>query len=331
SKDSLVTFALGMLLFDFLSYWYHVIEHKVNFMWASHATHHHSEDFNLTTAFRQPITGGSLSWVFFAPIAFVGVPPEVMLACNAIHLAYQFFVHTKLLPNLGFLDFILVTPSNHSVHHASNDEYLDKNFGSILIVWDILFGTFTREDKNIKTHYGVTRSVKSFNTLWLNTVIYKSILERMIKSRSPTQAISALLGAPYDPNSKDEPNQSTGYVFDPQLNSFLKGYILIQAFLVTLAGIGVYWVQVTGSLSQIGFSFLMVLLSMVNVGKLLEGDERYLWSEAAKFGTLVVVFASDVMSWELPMTLFVYGWSGLSLLLILPYLGAHRSGKAALS
>ena len=96
SKTSAISFLLGMVLFDFLSYVFHVAEHKINFMWASHATHHHSEDFNLTTAFRQPITGGASSWLFFSPMAFLGLPLEVIVICNTIHIFYQFIVHTKL-------------------------------------------------------------------------------------------------------------------------------------------------------------------------------------------------------------------------------------------
>jgi len=330
TKESWVTWVVAMVMFDFLSYVYHYAEHKINFMWASHATHHHSEDFNLTTAFRQPITGGSLSWIFFTPIALVGVPPEVMIACNFIHLFYQFIIHTKLVPSLGVLDFVLVTPSNHSVHHASNEQYLDKNFGSILIVWDILFGTFVREDKRMVTKYGVTRSVKSFNPLWLNTVVYKSIIERMLKAKSIKQALIALLGAPYDASDKDPLDARSNYVFHPKLSRFLTGYALLQTLFTTLAGIGVYWVQQSSGPVQLGFSFAVVLWSMLNVGKLLEGDERYLWSEAGKFALLMGVFTNGLMQWSLVLSLFVYLWSGVSLLLILVHAAALRGDRASL-
>jgi sterol desaturase/sphingolipid hydroxylase (fatty acid hydroxylase superfamily) len=114
-------------------------------MWASHVVHHSSEYYNLSTALRQTSTGSFLGWVFYLPLAVVGVPWQMLVIVGLIDLLYQYWVHTELIGRLGVLDRILVTPSNHRVHHGQNDYCIDKNYGGILVLWDRLFGTFADE------------------------------------------------------------------------------------------------------------------------------------------------------------------------------------------
>lgn len=147
-----------LLLFfaeDFIFYWIHRIDHMVRFFWAIHVTHHSSERFNLTTGFRSSVFQPVYRFVWFIPLVFLGFEPFDIFIMYSITQTYGILVHTKAVRNLGFLEYILVTPSHHRVHHASNVEYLDKNMGMILILWDKLFGTFQAEIDGLPIQYGL--------------------------------------------------------------------------------------------------------------------------------------------------------------------------------
>ena len=135
----------ALIAYDFFYYWNHRIDHEVGLFWAAHVVHHQSDAFNLSTALRQPSSGVLLGWIFYLPMAIAGVPPVVFVAVGLIDLLYQFWIHTELIGKLGWFDRVFASPSNHRVHHGVNDQYLDKNYGGILILWDRLFGTFEEE------------------------------------------------------------------------------------------------------------------------------------------------------------------------------------------
>ena len=156
----------------------HRIHHEVKVFWATHVVHHHGEDFNLATALRQTSSGFLWKWVFFLPMFIIGVPPEVYVSVAGVNLVYQFWVHTEHVGRLGFLEYILITPSNHRVHHAQNDDYLDANYGGVFILWDRIFGTFIDERKDLKPVYGTVKPLKYFNPFWANIeVFYQMILD----------------------------------------------------------------------------------------------------------------------------------------------------------
>lgn len=119
---------------DFCYYWFHRASHRINFLWACHAVHHQSEEYNYSVALRQSALGGLFSWVFYVPLALVGLPPAVWLTCYSINLIYQFVVHTKLVKEIGPFRLVLNSTSHHRVHHARDSEYLDKNYAGTLIV-----------------------------------------------------------------------------------------------------------------------------------------------------------------------------------------------------
>jgi alkylglycerol monooxygenase len=133
---------LALVFYDFCYYWLHRMGHEVAVLWAAHVVHHQSQDYNLSTALRQTSSGALLGWIFYLPMAVAGVPPLVFGIVALVDLLYQYWVHTEHVPKLGWFDRWFCSPSNHRVHHAVNDNYLDKNYGGILIVWDRLFGTF---------------------------------------------------------------------------------------------------------------------------------------------------------------------------------------------
>lgn len=167
---------LGALVFyDFCYYWLHRAGHRVAVLWAAHAVHHQSEDYNLGTALRQTSSGFLLGWVFYLPMAVAGVPPLVFGVVALIDLLYQYWVHTQQIGKLGWFDRWFCSPSNHRVHHAVNDRYLDKNYGGILIVWDRLFGTFQEEDGHEPIVYGTRAPLRSFNPLWANLQVYADL------------------------------------------------------------------------------------------------------------------------------------------------------------
>ena len=123
---------LAFVLYDFCYYWSHRCQHQINFLWGIHVVHHQSEEFNLSTALRQPFNGFWIGSLFYLPLLFLGFPPEVIVAVGSLNLIYQYWVHTRFINTLGWLEKVLVTPMNHRVHHAINDPYIDRNFGGVL-------------------------------------------------------------------------------------------------------------------------------------------------------------------------------------------------------
>jgi sterol desaturase/sphingolipid hydroxylase (fatty acid hydroxylase superfamily) len=156
---------LALLFYDFCYYWLHRGGHRVAVLWAAHSVHHQSQQYNLSTALRQTSSGALLGWVFYLPMAVAGVPPLIFGIVALIDLLYQFWVHTEQIGKLGWFDRVFCSPSNHRVHHAVNDRYLDKNYGGILIVWDRLFGTFQPELDEEPASYGVIRQLGTFGVL----------------------------------------------------------------------------------------------------------------------------------------------------------------------
>jgi alkylglycerol monooxygenase len=134
--DHWLTWLSAIVFYDFCYYWQHRFGHTVGLFWASHSVHHQSEEFNLTTALRQPGTGVFVNWIFYVPMALAGVPLEVFLMVGVAELFYQFWPHTRLIGRMGWLDRWIQTPSNHRVHHAQNDLYLDKNYVGVFLIWD---------------------------------------------------------------------------------------------------------------------------------------------------------------------------------------------------
>jgi len=167
---------LGALLaYDFLYYWLHRAGHTVALFWAAHVVHHQSEEYNLSTALRQTGSGWIASWLFYLPLAVVGVPSLVFAVVALIDLLYQFWVHTRQIDRLGWFDRWFCAPSNHRVHHAVDDVYLDRNYGGILIVWDRLFGSFQPELDAHPCHYGTRSPLRSWNPVWANLEVYAAL------------------------------------------------------------------------------------------------------------------------------------------------------------
>jgi alkylglycerol monooxygenase len=173
---------LALVFYDFCYYWLHRAGHETAVFWAAHVVHHQSQDYNLSTALRQTSSGALLGWVFYVPMAVAGVPPLVFGVVALVDLLYQFWVHTEHVPKLGWFDRWFCSPSNHRVHHAVNDRYLDRNYGGILIIWDRMFGSFKEEDE--KCVYGTRKPLNSWDPLWSNTEVYWGLLKDSWHARS---------------------------------------------------------------------------------------------------------------------------------------------------
>ncbi len=181
--DAWWVWLLALVYYDLCYYWLHRAGHRVAVLWAAHAVHHQSEDYNLGTALRQTSSGFLLGWLFYLPMALAGVPPLVFGVVALVDLLYQYWVHTQQIGRLGWFDRWFCSPSNHRVHHAVNDRYLDKNYGGILIIWDRLFGTFREEDDIEPIVYGTRAPLRSFNPLWANLQVYADLARDSWRAR----------------------------------------------------------------------------------------------------------------------------------------------------
>ena len=169
---------IAFLVQDFSGYWVHRLNHRVNILWNRHFIHHSSEDFNLSCALRQSISNTiKFSAIFMIPGALLGVPASIFAVLGPIHLFMQLWYHTQLIGNLGLLEYVFVTPSHHRVHHAINDEYIDKNYGQILIVWDKIFGTFQAELKSVPPVYGTLNQANTWNPILINYKYFLQLLK----------------------------------------------------------------------------------------------------------------------------------------------------------
>jgi len=195
--DTFSAWALLFLLEEFAYYVYHRASHEVRWFWATHAVHHTPEQLNLSAAYRlgwTSVLGGAA--FFFAPLVWLGFKPEAVLAAVAVNLGYQFWLHTELVPNLGAFEWVFNTPSHHRVHHASNPEYLDCNYGGVLIVFDRMFGTHTDMKVDIPCRYGLVHPLRSHNPFVVVFAEWRALFSDLLRSRGLGEVFGYLFRAP---------------------------------------------------------------------------------------------------------------------------------------
>jgi sterol desaturase/sphingolipid hydroxylase (fatty acid hydroxylase superfamily) len=191
------TFIPCYIIFDFCSYWAHRISHHVRVLWGTHVAHHSAEHYNLTVSFR-------LSWVqyvkiiFFLPVSIVGFHPVIIFVTNQIAVLFQFWVHTEYIKKLHpFFEYILATPSNHRVHHGSQEKYINKNFGATFIIWDRMFGTYQPEEE--KVIYGITNNIDNKdNPMHINFHEYTDMLKDIKQAETFKEGMLYTFGDPED-------------------------------------------------------------------------------------------------------------------------------------
>jgi sterol desaturase/sphingolipid hydroxylase (fatty acid hydroxylase superfamily) len=301
SASGLLLWVIAALAWDFCYYWFHRFSHEISVLWAAHAVHHQSEDYNLSTALRQTSTGFLFGWIFYLPLFLIGFPLEVLITVNAINLIYQFWVHTQMVLRLGMLDRILVTPSNHRVHHAQNERYIDKNYGGMLILWDRFFGTFEDESDEEPVIFGVRKPLANLNPFWANLQVYDYLLFDARKAARWRDKVAIWFRRtgwrPPDVEArypKQQTDLSRFQKYDPQTAPQQRHYVMAQ-FIIAIAGALViaelYARQGTGAVL---IPCILLWLQLYTLGLLNEGRPA-----ARRFEWLRLLLAVPVLYWLL--------------------------------
>ena len=194
---SLLLWVIAFLLCDLVLYIYHLLGHKTRLLWAAHVAHHSSLHYNLSVGFRINFFHLFYRFIFWAPLCLIGITPEMILFLESLTAIWNFLIHTEKIKKLGLLDLVFNTPSNHRVHHASNPQYIDKNLGGILVIYDRLFGTYAKE--TIPPVYGITHNIYSHNPKDVLLHEYKNVFSGMLKIRGLKNKISFLFSKPGTP------------------------------------------------------------------------------------------------------------------------------------
>ena len=278
NSSSLGHWLLAILLYDFLYYWFHRVSHERQFFWGSHVVHHQSEDYNLSTALRQTSTSFFTTWVFFIPCFFLGMPITMYVSIASAHLIYQFWVHTQHISTLGFLEWFMVTPSSHRVHHAQNPDYIDKNYGGLLIIWDRLFGTFQKEHREQPAIYGIRAPLASWNPIWANLHIFINMAMdawrtanwldkwRVLWSRTGWRPEDVEILYPAQKSNLDQFEK-----YNPDLSLLTNGAIVAQYILLS-----VFHLSSAGQVAQLSYGLVWATVAiqaytLVVIGAILDG------------------------------------------------------------
>lgn len=187
------TWVLSLLAADFTYYWMHRTEHEHRILWALHSVHHSSQDYNLSVSLRLSIIENAVEWIFLIPMILLGFNPFQALISLVFVAQYQTWIHTKRVGKLGWLDEVFNTPSVHRVHHGSNKQYLDSNYGGILMLWDKLFGTFQREQEPVI--YGLTKNIHTNNPITINFIEFKHIWRDVKRCQTGKDRLNTIFGS----------------------------------------------------------------------------------------------------------------------------------------
>lgn len=273
--NSAWTWWIAFIGSDFCYYWIHRMSHEVNIMWAAHQVHHSSEDYNLTTALRQSIFQQYFAASFYLPMALF-VPPSVFLVHLQLNTLFQFYIHTCAIGKMGFLDYIINTPSNHRVHHGRNRYCIDKNYAGVLMIWDIMFGTYVPEGDDIA--YGLVHPLNSFEPLYVQFCHFIYIWKTFWAMEGIGNKLSVLFKGPgWTPGSsrlgniEDIPDISAPQPkYDPKhsmwCNIYLLGHFVTLILLYQQFAVNHHTFNFMVSSMFTGF----VLLSLVSFGAILD-------------------------------------------------------------
>ena len=329
--------ALAFIGYDFCYYWKHRFGHQWRLMWASHAAHHQSEEYNLSTALRQTGTD-YIGFVFYLPMYLMGTPIEVIVSVGSLNLVYQFWVHTEHVRRLGFLDYILVAPSNHRVHHAKNPSYIDKNYGGVFVLWDRMFGTFADECEDEPCRYGITHQLASWNPIWANAHVWWDTLKLSIRARRWRDKWLVWFKGPAWRPVDLALSSDAGWQrekFDPSASIFAKAYTFGQFWLATYAALMLQAEQANLPRSFVLSAFAILVASVCIQGYWLEARKGAFILEWGRLGVLFGVVLGMPTLWPaasvvrvLAEPLYVYV-AGCAVVLLLSYLLPARFGEVS--
>ena len=290
----LASWTAVFLLVDLCYYWLHRLSHEVNILWAGHVVHHSSEEYNLTVALRQSSLHGLFTWIFYMPLALLGVPWVMFIVSHGLNLIYQFWIHTREIGHLGALEWLLNTPSHHRVHHGVNPKYQDRNYAGVLITWDRLFGSFTPEEE--EPVYGITKPLATWNPVWANVHVFVEIFRNVGRTRRWQDKLKVVFGPPSwlppdigRPIVAPEVSTATFHKYDPEVPTAITRYAFAQFVATTLGAVVVLRFAHQLTWFQVGVLVFYFTVSLSNLGGLLE-RRRWVYSmELARLATLVAV------------------------------------------
>jgi alkylglycerol monooxygenase len=297
---------VAFVLVDLAYYWSHRLSHEVHVLWAGHIVHHSSEEYNLAVALRQSSLHGLFTWVFYIPIALLGVPATMFVACYAVNLVYQFWIHTRAVGRLGRLtEAVMNTPSHHRVHHGVNPKYQDRNYAGVFIVWDRMFGTFVPEEE--EPTYGITHPLASWNPLWANVHEFVEIWRLVRRARGWRNKLKAVFGPPsWRPPGATAPAGTAALQldnfrkFDPVVPRAVGWYALAQFMAVLLVSVRLLALADALPMAQTAALVFYIALSLTNIGGLLEGERWAFLLEQARLGSLIVACGTLLVRGTLP-------------------------------
>lgn len=291
-KPGVLLWILLLLCTDFLWYWYHRLAHEINVLWAVHVVHHQSEDYNYTVSARITVLQALVRTCFWAVLPLIGFPAGMITAMLLVHGIYPFFIHTQLIGKLGVLEYILVTPSHHRVHHASNEKYLDKNYGDVFIIWDKLFGTFKKEEEQEETVYGLTKPLNTYSFLWQHFHFLIEIGIAVKARKTFKEKLKIIFGRPehFDPTVRKKAET----IFNVKHNSEklaqpLNRYVIWQIVVLLALLFGfILFERYLNTIFKVSFVFA-TLLTLVNCGAIMEQKRWVFHVEFLRLVSLLII------------------------------------------
>jgi alkylglycerol monooxygenase len=319
-----VGWVAALVFYDFCYYWNHRLGHTCALFWAAHVVHHQSEDYNLSTALRQTSSGALLGWIFYLPMALAGVPPLVFGVVGLIDLLYQYWIHTQQIGKLGWFDRVFASPSNHRVHHAVNDRYLDKNFGGVFMLWDHLFGSFEHENDREPCVYGTRSPLRSWDPMWANLEVYAALWRESWHARrwrdkwrvwfKPPGWQSAEMAARMPTRPFDIAQQQR---YSPSVPVTVQRFAACQFGLVLTGSSAFLWFCDPWPLWQSAVWFTVLLVALWVMGAVLQGRIGMLEALMVECGALSMATAANGL---VPLHWF---FKPLTMLLALAAVAAH--------
>jgi alkylglycerol monooxygenase len=301
---------LCFIVDDFCYYWGHRMTHEVNVAWSSHVVHHHSEEMNFSVALRQSWFQGIWTAPIYVPMALLGFNPIDVMVAHGFNLLYQFWVHTEMIDKMGFLEYFMVTPSHHRVHHGRNPKYIDKNHSGVFIIWDKMFGTFQAEEE--KPVYGTTKPLNSWNPIWANFEHFETLNGQLKDADGFWNKMKVLFKKPgWDAKAAaympfPEVERGVTPKFDTETPQYLNLYIFFQ-YIITIVFI-VYFLFSSDKMNIVDTFSLggLILFQFATAGGMLENKKAYFALEFVRNALFAIILSAFFVRQGFDM-MWVYG------------------------
>lgn len=294
---SILWYILAIFIVDHQYYWFHRHCHEINILWATHEVHHQSEEYNLTVALRQGIFQVAFTFLYFIPVALMGIPTEMFVFAYILGIFYQYWIHTRIIKKMpGWFEWLFNTPSHHRVHHGRNPKYIDRNHAGMFMIWDRLYGTFKKEEE--EPIYGITKNIDNWNPIKQNFNYLGFILKDALKTKNRWDKLRIWFMPPgWRPSdlgpslTPQEIDLNTYKKFDPQMPAGVGLFVLLQ---LSVLGLAFPFLSIYGEsvplYKLIGIS-LLYIWTLVNMGELMEGHKKGVISDWLRnFSLLLLVF-----------------------------------------